>query len=109
VAGGDVRCSTPVAAVRRVAGTWQVDVRGGATVTARRAVVSAMAPKPFLLGVLRADLRARQHRRIEAVREVVDNVSQLTLAAAIDDAARVPTLGRPELDAGTMWLLTRSE
>ncbi len=105
-AGGAVRCGAAVDAVCRVGGRWQVRTRAGDTVSARRAVVSAMAPKPFLLGLLAAgSLSSRQRRRIEAVREVVDNVSQLTLAAAITDAGRLPALGRPELDAGPMWLL----
>ncbi|MGI9031213.1 MAG: phytoene desaturase family protein [Ilumatobacteraceae bacterium] len=104
-AGGSIRTGDGVTAVQRSGASWLVSTAGGVTVTARRAVVSAMAPRPFLLEVLGDALTGRARRRIEDVREVVDNVSQLTLAAAIDDASRLPSVGRPELDAGTFWLL----
>lgn len=104
-AGGSIRTANGVTAVRRAGGSWLVSTAGGDTVTARRAVVSAMAPRPFLLDVLGDALTGRARRRIEDVREVVDNVSQLTLAAAIDDASCLPSTGRADLDGGTFWLL----
>jgi len=105
-AGATVRCGVTVDAVRRAGGSWRVHTSGDKTVIARRGVVSAMAPRPFLLDVLDGALAPRSRRRVERVQEVVDNVSQLTLAAAIDDPLCLPSFGRTELDAGAMWLLS---
>ncbi|MGI9053461.1 MAG: phytoene desaturase family protein [Ilumatobacteraceae bacterium] len=104
-AGAIVLCGVTVDALRRSGGSWRVHTTGGGSVVARRGVVSAMAPRPFLLDILRGALTPRPRRRVEHMQEVVDNVSQLTLAAAIDDDSCLPAFGRPELDAGTMWLL----
>jgi beta-carotene ketolase (CrtO type) len=103
-AGGTVRCGFDVVSVRQAGSTWTVRSRAGEEVTARR-VVSAMPPRPFLLDVLDGDVPPRVRRSATGIEEVADNLSQLTLAAAIDDATVLPALGREDLDTATMWLL----
>ena len=104
-AGGTVRCGFDVVSVRRTGSSWLVRSGAGEEVSARR-VVSAMAPRPFLLDVLDGDVPRRVRRRATDVQEVADNLSQLTLAVAIDDATVLPALGRDDLDTATMWLLS---
>jgi beta-carotene ketolase (CrtO type) len=79
----------------------------GERITARRAVVSAIAPHDFLLRLLApADVvPAATRRRLETLEVVASNVSQLTLAAALDTSACVPTFGDPDSDQATLWLL----
>ena len=110
-AGGSVRCRFRVGAVTRAGSSWIVRSTAGDSVTARRAVVSAMAPRPFLRGLLSPPelIPARSRRRLRDVEEVVANVSQLTLAAAIADAGCLPSFGRAELDGGALWLLAGAE
>lgn len=105
-AGGIVRCSFRVAAVTPNGSSWVVRSTSGDTVTARRAVVSAIAPRPFLLDLLAAEVVSARHRRnLKGVQEVVGNVGQLTLAAAIADAGCLPSFDRSELDGGAIWML----
>ena len=105
-AGATIRCGYRVAAVTRSGSSWVVSSTSGDAVTARRAVVSAMAPRPFLLDVLAADVVPGRHRRrLRSVQEVVGNVGQLTLAAAIADDGCLPSSGREDLDGGAFWLL----
>ena len=96
-AGGSVRCGAAVDAVRRVGGRWHVRTTGGRhrVGATRRRVGDGTEAVPAPTCCRRGTLSGRQRRRIEAVREVVDNVSQLTLAAAITDAGRLPALRTP--------------
>ena len=103
-AGGTVRCGFDVVSVRQAGSSWSVRSSAGEEVMARR-VVSAMPPRPFLLDVLDGDVPPRVRRSATGIQEVADNLSQLTLAAAIDDATVLPALGREDLDTATMWLL----
>jgi beta-carotene ketolase (CrtO type) len=64
-----------------------------------------MPPRPFLLDVLDGDVPPSVRRSATGIQEVADNLSQLTLAAAIADATVLPALGREDLDTATMWLL----
>ena len=105
-AGASIRCGFRVSAVTRAGSSWVVRATSGDAVTARRAVVSAMAPRPFLLDILPPDVvPARHRRRVRGVQEVVANVAQLTLAAAIGSDACLPSFGRAELDGAALWLL----
>ena len=103
-AGGTVRCGFDVVSVRQAGSSWSVRSSAGEEVMARR-VVSAMPPRPFLLDVLDGDVPPRVRRSARGIQEVADNLSQLTLAAAIDDSTVLPALGREDLDTATMWLL----
>ncbi len=106
--GGAVRCGFKVASVDRAGAGWTVRSTTGDQITARRAVVSAIPPQEFVLRMLSpADVvPAATRRRLEALEIVASNVSQLTVAAALDTTDCVPTFGDPDSDQCTLWLLS---
>jgi beta-carotene ketolase (CrtO type) len=106
--GGDVRCGFRVESVERLGAGWTVRSTAGEQITARRAVVSAIPPQDFVLRLLSpADVvPTSTRRRLEALDIVASNVSQLTLAAALDTSACVPAFGDPDSDQSMLWLLS---
>jgi beta-carotene ketolase (CrtO type) len=107
--GGAVRCGFGVESVSRLGGSWTVRSTAGEQITARHAVVSAIPPQDFVLRLLAADaVPAATRRRLEALDVVASNVSQLTVAAALDTAACVPGFGDPDSDQCTLWLLSEA-
>ena len=106
--GGDVRCGFRVDSVNRRGGGWAVRSTAGEEITARRAVVSAIPPQDFVLRLLSpADVvPASTRRRLETLEIVASNVSQLTIAAALDTSACVPAFGDPDSDQAMLWLLS---
>jgi beta-carotene ketolase (CrtO type) len=105
--GGVVRCGFRVESVDRRGAGWAVRSTAGAEITARRAVVSAIPPQHFVLRLLSPSdvVPASTRRRLETLDVVASNVSQLTIAAALDTSACVPTFGDPDSDQATLWLL----
>lgn len=105
--GGAVRCGFRVESVNRIETGWTVRSTTGEQITATRAVVSAIAPQDFVLRLLSPPdvVPAATRRRLEALEIVVSNVSQLTLAAALDTSQCVPTFGDADSDQSTLWLL----
>ena len=79
----------------------------GEEITARRAVVSAIPPQDFVLRLLSpTDLvPASTRRNLDTLEVVASNVSQLTIAAALDSSVCVPAFGDPDSDQATLWLL----
>jgi phytoene dehydrogenase-like protein len=102
-AGGRTECRFAVEAIERAGDEWVVGGPAG-TVRARRALVSAVAPVPFLVDALEpAVLRDWHRRRLQAVELVSKNVTQLTMAATLDERG-IPTFDRDDLAGTTMWL-----
>ncbi|MDY7100202.1 MAG: NAD(P)/FAD-dependent oxidoreductase [Actinomycetota bacterium] len=89
--GGRIVTGASVDTVRRDGDTWTVRT-GGGTITARRAVVSAIPPQDLLTAMLEpADLLGRRaRRRLRDAEVVAANLGQFTLAAELD---RHPDLG----------------
>jgi beta-carotene ketolase (CrtO type) len=106
--GGGVRCGFRVESVDRAGAGWTVRSTAGEQITARRAVVSAIPPQDFVLRLLSpADVvPPATRRRLEALEIVASNVSQLTVAAALDTSDCIPTFGDPDSDQCTLWLLS---
>jgi beta-carotene ketolase (CrtO type) len=106
-AGGAVRCGFRVESVDRLGAGWTGRSTTGEQVTARRAVVSAIPPQDFVLQMLSPPdvVPASIRRRLGSVEVVGSNVSQLTIAAALDSSACVPTFGDPDSDQAMLWLL----
>ena len=109
--GGAVRCGFRVESVNRIDTGWTVRSTEGEQITATRAVVSAIPPQDFVLRLLSPPdvVPAATRRRLEALEVVVSNVSQLTLAAALDTSDCVPTFGDPDSDQSTLWLLAEPD
>jgi beta-carotene ketolase (CrtO type) len=105
--GGAVRYGFRVESVSRRGEGWAVRSAAGEQVIARRAVVSAIPPQDFVLRLLApADVvPAVTRRRLEQLEVVASNVSQLTIAAALDTSKCVPTFGDPDSDQAMLWLL----
>jgi len=105
--GGVVRCGFRVESVDRRGASWAVRSTAGDEIIARRAVVSAIPPQEFVLRLLSpADVvPASTRRNLEILEVVASNVSQLTIAAALDTSACVPAFGEPDADQATLWLL----
>ena len=105
--GGVVRCGFRVESVSRRGAGWTVRSTAGEEITARRAVVSAIPPQDFVLRLLSpADVVPTSTReRLGTLEVVASNVSQLTIAAALDTSSCVPTFGDPDADQAMLWLL----
>ena len=106
--GGVVRCGFRVESVERLGAGWTVRSTAGEQIRARRAVVSAIPPQDFVLRLLAPPelVPTSSRRRLEAVEIVASNISQLTVAAALDTSSCVPTFGDPESDQSMLWLLS---
>jgi beta-carotene ketolase (CrtO type) len=106
--GGVVRCGFRVESVERLVAGWTVRSTAGEQITARRAVVSAVPPQDFVLRLLAPPelVPTSTRRRLEAVEIVASNISQLTVATALDTSSCVPTFGDPDADQSMLWLLS---
>ncbi len=106
--GGSVRCGFHVESVNRLGTHWTVRSTAGEEITARRAVVSAIPPQDFMLRLLSPPdaVPTSTRKRLETLEIVASNVSQVTVAAALDTSTCVPTFGDPDSDQSMLWLLS---
>ena len=109
--GGEVINDFPVAAVSRSVSGWQVRSTRGEEINASTAVVSAIAPRDFLLQLLRPRevVPAKLRTRAERIEEITSNLSQFTLAAELSQAPDLNFLAEPDFEGSQLWLLTEPD
>jgi beta-carotene ketolase (CrtO type) len=103
--GGRIRRDFEVNEIVRAEGGWCVRSAGGERVNASRAVVSAIPPQTTLLQLIRPEsiVPSRVRDRMHEVEVLSGNISQLTLAAALDGLP--PTALADDQLASTLWLM----
>lgn len=109
--GGVVINDFPVAVVSRSTSGWQVVSTRGEAVHASTAVVSAIAPRDFLLKLLRPRdaLPAALRTRVEGIEESTANLSQFSLAAELSRSPDLTFLNEPDFEGSQLWLLTEPD